>query len=75
MLIPDAVAHLHVKYPAAVTELAKAEAALQSIKSTSQPNLVDDWKTQEENAQANRDQDPSAMDMYDLKVSKGGYVS
>ena len=75
MPIPDAVACLRVKYPAAVTELAKAEAALQSIKSTSQPNLVDDWKTQEENAQANRDRDPSAMDIYDLKVSKGRYVS
>ena len=58
----------------AVKELAKAEVALQSIESTSQPNLVKEWKTDEEDAQANRDQDVSSMDVYDLKVSKGRYI-
>lgn len=69
------MARLRVKYPAAVTALAKAEAALQSIESTSQPDLVSEWKIEEKNAQANRDQDLSAMDIYDLKVSKGRYFS
>ena len=68
------MAHLQVKYPAAVKELVKAEVALQSIESTSQPNLVKEWKTHEEDAQANRDQDVSSMDIYDLKVSKGRYI-
>ena len=68
------MARLRVKYPAAVKELVKAEAALQSIESTSQPNLVKEWKTHEEDAQANRDQDVSSMDIYDLKVSKGRYI-
>ena len=68
------MAHLWVKYPAAVKELAKAEVALQSIKLTSQPNLVKEWKTDEEDAQANWDQDVSSMDVYDLKVSKGRYI-
>jgi hypothetical protein len=63
-----------VKYPAALTELAKAEVALQSIELTSQPNLVDEWRIQEESAQANRNQDVSSMDIYDLKVSKGRYI-
>ena len=68
------MAHLRVKYPAAVKELAKAEVALQSIESTSQLNLVKEWKTHEEDAQANQDQDVSSMDIYDLKVSKGRYI-
>ena len=68
------MAHLRVKYPAAVKELAKAKVALQSIESTSQPNLVKEWKTDEEDAQANWDQDVSLMDVYDLKVSKGRYI-
>ena len=68
------MACLRVKYPAAVKELAEAEVALQSIESTSQPNLVKEWKTHEEDAQANRDQDVSSMDIYDLKVSKGRYL-
>ena len=68
------MAHLWVKYPAAVKELAKAKVALQSIELTSQPNLVKEWKTDEEDAQANRDQDVSSMDVYDLKVSKGRYI-
>ena len=58
----------------AVKELAKAEFALQSIESTSQLNLVKEWKTDEEDAQANQDQDVSLMDVYDLKVSKGRYI-
>ena len=63
-----------MKYPAAVKELATAEVALQSIELTSQPNLVKEWKTHEEDAQANWDQDVSSMDIYDLKVSKGRYI-
>ena len=47
------MARLRVKYPAAVKELVKAEVALQSIELTSQPNLVKEWKTREEDAQAN----------------------
>ena len=58
----------------AVKELAKAEVALQSIELTSQLNLVKEWKTDKEDAQANRDQDVSSMDVYDLKVSKGRYI-
>lgn len=73
-LIANSAARLRVKYPAAVTELEKAEAALQSIESTSQPNLVDEWKTQEEEAQANRNRNVSSMDIYDLKISKGKYL-
>ena len=57
-----------------VKELAKAEVALQSIESTSQLNLVKEWKTDEEDAQANWDQDVSSMDVYDVKVSKGRYI-
>ena len=68
------MARLRVKYPVAVKELAKAEVALQSIELTSQPNLVKEWKTDEEDAQANWDQDVSSMDVYDLKVSKGRYI-
>ena len=68
------MAHLRVKYPATVKELAKAEVALQSIELTSQLNLVKEWKTHEEDAQANRDQDVSSMDIYNLKVSKGRYI-
>ena len=68
------MAHLWVKYRAAVKELAKAEVALQSIELTSQPNPVKEWKTDEEDAQANRDQDVSSMDIYNLKVSKGRYI-
>ena len=63
-----------MKYSAAVKELVKAEVALQSIESTSQLNLVEEWKTHEEDAQANWDQDVSSMDIYDLKVSKGRYI-
>ena len=58
----------------AVKELAKAKVALQSIELTSQLNLVKEWKTDEEDAQANRDQDVNSMDVYDLKVSKGRYI-
>ena len=47
---------------------------MQSIESTSQLNLVKEWKTDEEDAQANWDQDVSSMDVYDLKVSKGRYI-
>ena len=61
------VACLWVKYPAAVKELVKAEVALQSIESTSQSNLVKEWKTHEEDAQANQDQDVSSMDIYSRK--------
>ena len=68
------MAHLWVKYPATVKEPAKAEVALQSIELTSQLNLVNEWKTDEEDAQANWDQDVSLMDVYDLKVSKGRYI-
>ena len=68
------MACLLVKYPAAVKELAKAKVALQSIEWTSQLNLVEEWKTDEEDAQANRDQDVSSMDVYDVKVSKGRYI-
>ena len=58
----------------AVKELGKAKVALQSIESTSHPNLVKEWKTDEEDSQANWDQDVSSMDFYDLKVSKGRYI-
>lgn len=62
---------MHTKYPLAVEGLAKAEMSLQSIEATSQANLVNQWKDEEAKAQANCDEDPSAMDIYDIKVSKG----
>jgi len=44
---------------------------LRSVEATSDKKLVDEWKQQEENAQARRDKHPSAMDIYDLRVSDG----
>ena len=61
------MACLWVKYPAAVKELVKAEVALQSIESTSQLNLVKEWKTRKEDAQGNQDQDVSSMVIYSMK--------
>lgn len=59
------------KYPAAILQAEKTEAALKSVEKTSETTLVEEWKVQEAEAQANRDLKISAMDIYDLKISQG----
>ena len=49
-------------------------AVLKSIKASSDKDLVEEWKEQEAFAQARQNLDPSAMDIYDLKVSNGNYI-
>lgn len=42
------------------------------VEATSLPHMVDEWKRQEADGQANRDKNGGAsMDIYDLKISKG----
>ena len=49
-------------------------AVLKSIEASSDKDLVEEWKEQEAFAQVRRNLDPSAMDIYDLKVSNGNYI-
>ena len=74
MLMVSTVNRICIKYPAAIIEAKKAAATLASVEATSKTNLVQEWKQQEVQAQANRDEDPSAMDIYDLKVSNGTFI-
>ena len=63
-----------IKYSAAIIEAKKAAATLASVEVTLKTNLVQEWKQQEVQAQVNRDEDPSTMDIYDLKVSDGTFI-
>ena len=49
-------------------------AALASVEATSERNLVQEWKQQEAQAQVNRDEDPSTMEIYGSKVSNGIFI-
>lgn len=65
------VDRLCAKYSTAITDERKSAAVLKSIEVTSEDNLVEEWKRQEATAQGSRDRDPTAMDIYDLKVPNG----
>ena len=49
-------------------------AVLKSIEAPSDKDLVEEWNEQEAFTQARQNSDPSAMDIYDLKVSNGNYI-
>lgn len=59
------------KYAVAKAEAHAKQLALQSVEKTSDVGLVARWKAQEMQAQSKRDKDPSSMDIYDLKTSRG----
>ena len=47
---------------------------LKSIEASSEKGLVEEWKEQEAFTQVRRNSDPSAKDIYDLKVSNSNYI-
>ena len=73
-LVFSVVDCLCAKYPTAIIEEQNSVAVLKSIEASSDKDLVEEWKEQEAFAQARRNSDPSAMDIYDLKVSNGNYI-
>ena len=49
-------------------------AVLKSIEASSDKDLVEEWKEQEALAQVRQNLDPSAIDIYDLKISNSNYI-
>ena len=74
MLTISTVNQICNRYPAAIIEAKKAAGTLASVEVTLKTNLVQEWKQQEVQAQANRNEDPNTMDIYDLKVSNGTFI-
>ena len=49
--------------------MAESQLVFEGMNSAADPRQVQEWKKQEEIAQARRDVDPEAMDIYDFKAS------
>ena len=73
-LIFSVVGWLCPKYSTTIIEEHNSVAVLKSIRASSDKDLVEEWKEQEAFAQVRQNLDPSAMDIYDLKVSNGNYI-
>ena len=59
------------KYKVTVTGAAESASAFESLNDSADSDLVIQWKAQERMAQAERSDDPSAMDIYEVKLEKG----
>lgn len=49
----------------------ESQGAFDELNSSADPEAVTEWEKQEAEAQAKRDVDPTAMDIYDLKIAPG----
>ena len=49
--------------------------AYNSITKSANPDMVALWEAEEKLAQANRMEDPAAMDIYEVRLEKGGQTS
>ena len=69
--IPLSVNRLCKKFPTSVASAKASADDFQAISLSADPKMVEKWTNQEAEAQRNRDRDESAMDMFDVKMSKG----
>ena len=67
----SAVERLRKKLPTAAESAKDAKEAFQLISNTADPAKVLEWGLQEEKAQADRNSNPEAMDIYDVKTTSG----
>jgi hypothetical protein len=59
------------KYKAAVAGVAESMSAFESLNESADPDLVIEWLEDERIAQAERSEDPTSMDVYEVKLEKG----
>jgi hypothetical protein len=59
------------KYSKAVTLWEESKDAFEDLDMSVDPTLRDLWRIQEEAAMRNQDEDKSAMDIFQAKISKG----
>ena len=59
------------KLPIAKDSMLESRGAFDELNSSADPAAVKEWEQQEATAQAKRDVDPEAMDIYDLKIAPG----
>jgi hypothetical protein len=59
------------KLPVAIDSAKEAKEAFQVITDTADPLKVSEWTQQAEEAKVNRNVDPEAMDIYDMKTTPG----
>jgi len=67
------VLRLCKKLPAAAEELKTSDAAFRVLNDSSDPKLVKVWTAQDAAAQADRNNNEAAMDIFDIKVDKGEF--
>jgi hypothetical protein len=58
----------------AVESAKDSQRDFENINNSADPEMVQTWSEEEAEAQRNRDQNEAAMDIFDLKVSKGGLL-
>ena len=59
------------KYKKAKVMLQDAKRAFENLSQATSQHLIQEWTAQYETAMASRDDDPSAMDIYDVQVERG----
>ena len=59
------------KFKEAIKGAAESKLAFQNITKTANPDMVILWEAEEKLAQANRLEDPAAMDIYEVRLEKG----
>ena len=59
------------KYKVAVAGVAESISAFESLNESADPDLVVEWETHERIAQAERSENLTAMDIYEVKLEKG----
>ncbi len=79
ILLEDRLSHIFIfsggflcrKYKEARRGVAESVLAFNSINDTADPDCIMEWTSQETAAQADRLENPAAMDVYEVQIHKG----